>query len=114
MLDGAESFHDALIDVHLQYDIIQLDRELVCPINSSYLPDQAALGDSLSWTALREYVRGGGKLLASGCSSLWDEERGASRWTSAWPMSSASAYQREAGSEFVYLRLDEERIGGSG
>ena len=43
MQDGAEAFHDALIDMHIQYDIIQLDRDL-----SRYqlliLPDQAALG----------------------------------------------------------------------
>ena len=47
MQDGAEAFHEALIDMHLQYDIIQLDRDL-----SEYqlliLPDQAALEDSFA------------------------------------------------------------------
>ena len=44
MQDGAEAFHDALLHMRLQYDIIQFDADL-----SQYqlliLPDQAALSD---------------------------------------------------------------------
>ncbi len=110
MLDGAESFHDALIDMHLQYDIIQLDRDL-SPYQLVILPDQAALGDA-ELERLREYVRGGGKLLASGCSSLWDEN-GERRADFGLADVFGAAYQREVGSEFVYLRLEEEELAGA-
>ena len=101
-LDGAEAFHDALIDKHLQYDIIQLDRDL-SPYQLVILPDQAALSDA-ELTTLRDYVRAGGKLLASGCSSLWDEN-GERRADFGLADVFGVEYQREAGSEFVYLRL---------
>jgi len=104
-LDGAEAFHDALIDRHLQYDVIQLDRDL-----SAYelvvLPDQAALSDA-ELERLRVYVGGGGKLLASGCSSLWDEN-GVGRGDFGLADVFGVEYQREAGSEFVYLRLGDD------
>lgn len=102
-LDGAEAFHDAFIDRHLQYDIIQLDRDL-----GSYqlivLPDQAALSDA-ELERLRAYVHGGGQLLASGCSSLWDD-KGARRADFGLADVFGVSYEREAGSEFVYLRLE--------
>ena len=102
MQDGAEAFHDALIDAHIQYDIIQLDRDL-----SAYqlliLPDQAALDDD-ELASLRQYVTAGGRLLASGSSSLWDE-KGARRPGFGLADVFGVDYEREAGCEFVYLRL---------
>ena len=102
MQDGAEAFHDALLDMRLQYDIIQFDADL-----SQYqlliLPDQAALSDE-ELDKLRAYVREGGKLLASGCSALWDET-GKRRADFGLADVFGASYQRDAGSEFVYLRL---------
>ena len=102
MQDGAEAFHDALLDMRLQYDIIQFDADL-----SQYqlliLPDQAALSDE-ELDKLRDYVREGGKLLASGCSALWDET-GKRRADFGLADVFGASYQRDAGSEFVYLRL---------
>ncbi len=106
-LDGAEAFHDAMIDRHLQYDIIQLDSDL-----SAYqliiLPDQAALSDA-ELDLLRDYVRGGGALLASGCSSLWDEN-GRRRADFGLADVFGVEYQREAGSDFVYLQLGADKL----
>ena len=102
MQDGAEAFHDVLLDMRLQYDIIQFDADL-----SQYqlliLPDQAALSDE-ELDKLRAYVREGGKLLASGCSALWDET-GKRRADFGLADVFGASYQRDAGSEFVYLRL---------
>ena len=102
MQDGAEAFHDALLDMRLQYDIIQFDADL-----SQYqlliLPDQAALSDE-ELDKLRANVREGGKLLASGCSALWDET-GKRRADFGLADVFGASYQRDAGSEFVYLRL---------
>ena len=102
MQDGAEAFHDALLDMRLQYDIIQFDADL-----SQYqlliLPDQAALSDE-ELDKLRVYVREGGKLLASGCSALWDET-GKRRADFGLADVFGASYQRDAESEFVYLRL---------
>jgi len=107
MQDGAEAFHDALIDMHLQYDIIQLDRDL-----SRYqlliLPDQAALGDD-ELERLRGYVSAGGRLLASGCSSLWDEN-GERRSDFGLADVFGVDYERDAGCEFVYLRLADAAL----
>jgi hypothetical protein len=101
-LDGAEAFHDAMIDCHLQYDIIQLDRDL-SPYQLVILPDQAALSDA-EMDSLRVYVRDGGALLASGCSSLWDEN-GRRRADFGLADVFGVEYQREAGADFVYLQL---------
>ncbi len=106
-LDGAEAFHDAMIDRHLQYDIIQLDRDL-SPYQLVVLPDQAALSDAELET-LRDYVRGGGALLASGCSSLWDEN-GRRRADFGLTDVFGLSYQREAGADFVYLRLGADEL----
>ncbi len=107
MQDGAEAFHDALIDMHAQYDIIQLDRDL-----SRYqlliLPDQAALSDD-ELERLRSYARAGGTLLASGFSSLWDE-KGGRRADFGLADVFGVEYEREAGCEFVYLRLADEAL----
>ena len=104
MQDGAEAFHDALLDMRLQYDIVQFDADL-----SQYQlliqPDQAALSDE-ELDNLRAYVREGGKLLASGCSALWDEN-GKRRADFGLADVFGASYQRDAGSEFVYLRLTE-------
>ncbi len=106
-LDGAEAFHDALIDEHLQYDIIQLDRDLA-GYELIILPDQAALSEA-ELSALRGYARGGGKLLASGCSSLWDEN-GERRADFGLAEVFGVTYQRAAGCEFLYLRLLETNL----
>ena len=102
MQDGAEAFHDALLDTHLQFDIIQLDADL-----SRYqllvLADQAALSDA-EMEKLRAYVKDGGALLASGCSSLYDEN-GGRRADFGLADVFGARYRRESGSEFVYLNL---------
>jgi len=107
MQDGAEAFHDALIDMHLQYDIIQFDCDL-----SRYqlliLPDQAALNDD-ELKLLRDYARAGGRLLASGCSSLWDEA-GGRRADFGLADIFGVQYESDAGCEFVYLRLTDEAL----
>lgn len=109
MLDGAEAFHSALIDRHIQYDIIQLDRDL-----SRYqlliLPDQAALSDE-EIERLRAYVTAGGKLLAAGRSSLWDEQ-GRRRPDFGLADVFGVSYEKEAGCEFVYLRLADFGLRG--
>ena len=109
MQDGAEAFHDALIDMHLQFDIIQLDRDLA-EYQLLVLPDQAALSET-ELEILRNYVSAGGRLLASGCSSLWDE-RGGRRADFGLADVFGLEYEREAGCEFVYLRLDDATLRG--
>ena len=107
MQDGAEAFHGALIDMHLQYDIIQLDRDLL-GYQLLVLPDQAALGDD-ELHMLRDYVSAGGRLLASGCSSLWDEN-GGRRSDFGLADVFGVEYEKEAGCEFVYLRLADDAL----
>ena len=107
MQDGAEAFHEALIDQHLQYDIVQLDADL-----SAYqlliLPDQAALSDDEIAT-LRAWVSGGGKLLAAGCSALWDETGGRRPDFGLADVFGVSL-RREAMAEFVYLNLGTDEL----
>ena len=110
MQDGAEAWHDALLDTRLQYDIIQLDADL-----SRYqlliLPDQAALSDD-EIEKLRAYTRGGGKLLAAGSSSLYDAD-GKRRADFGLADVFGLSYRRAAGSEFVYLRLNDAELGAA-
>ena len=102
MQDGAEAFHDALLDMHLQYDIIQLDADL-SPYQLLILPDQAALSEAEMET-VRAYVKDGGSLLASGSSSLCDEN-GRMRPDFGLVDIFGARYLRPAGSEFLYLNL---------
>lgn len=71
-----ELFHEALLDSRVQFDVLSTCEDL-----SRYrlviLPDQPALSDG-EIAAIRSYVNGGGSLLVSGTTSLWDEN-GASR-----------------------------------
>lgn len=107
MQDGAEAFHDAMIDRHLQYDIIQLDRDL-SRYQALVLPDQAALSDD-ELATLGNYVRDGGLLLASGRSSLWDEN-GRRRADFGLADVFGVEYEKDAGCEFVYLRLTDDAL----
>ena len=72
MTDGAESIHEALLDGHYQYNLLptldDVDRHQVV-----ILADQAALSD-VEMELVRAYVEGGGRLLASGTTSLTDEQ----------------------------------------
>ena len=72
MTEGVENIHQALLDHHYQYDILRSLDDL-----ESYslvvLADQAARSDA-EIERLRDYVAQGGRLLASGYSSLWDEQ----------------------------------------
>jgi hypothetical protein len=71
MTGGAESIHEALLDGHYQYNLLptldEIDRHQVL-----ILADQAALSD-VELEQVRGYVRRGGRLLASGTTSLYDE-----------------------------------------
>jgi hypothetical protein len=71
MMDGAESFHEALLDTHCQYEIVRR-LEGLSRYQLLILADQAALSEA-ELEAVRQYVRQGGRLIASGESSLWDE-----------------------------------------
>lgn len=102
MTDGAESIHEALLDGHYQYDILptldHLDRYQVV-----ILADQAALSDA-ELERVRAYVKQGGRLLASGTTSLFDEA-GCRRSDFGLADVFGVSLGRDPGLPFTYIRL---------
>jgi hypothetical protein len=102
MMDGAEVFHEALVDAHVQFDIVRPDADL-----SAYpvlvLPDQAALSDEEIDT-IRAYVERGGRLVASGESSLYDAD-GARRDDFGLADVFGVSYVQDAPHTYTYLRI---------
>src|SRR5262249_20100094 len=70
--DGAEAFLKVMLDSHHQFDFVRLKNEELAAYPLLILADQVALSDAEA-DKLRQYVHQGGKLLASGSSSLYDE-----------------------------------------
>ena len=64
MTASAEAVHEALIAHHIQYDIVRLDRD-ISKYRAVVLAEQTALSDA-EVEALRAYVKGGGRLIATG------------------------------------------------
>jgi hypothetical protein len=107
MTAGAEAVHEALIAKHIQYDIIRLDRD-----NSAYkcivLAEQTALSDA-EVEKLRAYVQAGGKLVAAGNSSLFDET-GAQRANFALADVFGLDYAGAVPADFIYLQLSNATL----
>ncbi len=107
MQDGAEAFHEAMLDEHLQFDIVQLDADL-SRYQGVILSEQTALSDA-EVERVRDYVRGGGRLLATGSTSLYDE-RGRRRPDFALADVFGASYDRESNAQFAYLRLLSDEL----
>ncbi len=104
MQDGAEAFHEALLDAHIQFDLTpSLDDLARYPL--VILADQAALSDS-EVEQLRNYVQAGGRLLATGQSALYDEQ-GQERPDFGLADLFGVSYRRDPGLPFAYVRLRE-------
>ena len=107
MTEGVENIHQALLDYHYQYDILRSLDDL-----ESYqlivLADQAALSDA-EIDRLRSYVAGGGKLLASGYSSLWDEN-GRRRDDFGLADLFGVSFRRDPGLPYVSIRLRDQAL----
>jgi len=102
MQDGAEAFHEAMLDQHLQYDVVGLDADL-SKYQGIVMAEQTALSDA-EIERVRAYVRGGGKLLASGRASLFDE-RGRERPDFGLADVFGVHYEGDSQAQFTYLRL---------
>jgi hypothetical protein len=107
MKEGAEAFHQALLDEHIQYDIVRLTEDL-SRYQGLILAEQTALSEA-EVTALRAYVQNGGRLLATAGSSLVDE-RGAKRPEFALADVFGVRYSGPLPADFVYLRLKEDDL----
>ncbi len=107
MTEGVENIHQALLDYHYQYDILRSLDDL-----ESYrlivLADQAALSDA-EIDRLRGYVDGGGKLLASAYSSLWDEN-GRRRDDFGLADLFGVSFRRDPGLPYVSIRLRDQAL----
>lgn len=102
MQDGAEAFHEAMLSGHTQFDIVQPGDDLG-RYQLLVLAEQAALGER-EIDQLRAYVQAGGKLLATGNASLWDEN-GRRRPDFGLADVFGLSYRRDPGLPFAYLRL---------
>jgi hypothetical protein len=107
MTAGAEAAHEALLAHHVQYDIVRLDRD-ISHYRAIVLAEQTALGDEEA-EKLRAYVQGGGTLIATGQSGLFDG-RGKPRADFALADVFGIRYAGPVPAEFVYLRLDDETL----
>lgn len=107
MAAGSEALHTALVAQHVQFDIIRLDRD-ISKYRVVVLPEQTALSDE-EVEKLRNYVREGGTLIASGYSSLYDG-RGKPRENFALADVFGVNYAGPLPADFVYLRLDDKAL----
>ena len=107
MAAGAEAMHAALVANHIQFDIIRLDRD-ISHYRAIVLAEQTALSD-VEVDKLRSYVQGGGTLIASGHSSLFDE-RGKPRADFALADVFGVNHAGPISGDFVYLRLDDQAL----
>ncbi|MYH60984.1 MAG: hypothetical protein F4148_04235, partial [Caldilineaceae bacterium SB0675_bin_29] len=107
MTEGVENIHQALLDYHYQYDILRSLDDLES-YRLIFLADQAALSDA-EIDRLRSYVAGGGNLLASGYSSLWDEN-GRRRDDFGLADLFGVSFRRDPGLPYVSIRLREEAL----
>jgi hypothetical protein len=110
MTASAEAVHEALIASHIQYDIIRLDRD-ISGYKAIVLAEQTALSDA-EVDKLRTYVRAGGRLVAAGNASLFDE-RGKRRADFALADVLGVHYVGAVPADFVYLLLDDEAVSGA-
>ena len=111
MKDGAEAAHNALLDEHLQYDIIRLQGEDLSRYCCLVLAEQTALNDE-EIAALRDYVRNGGTLIAAGAASLFDG-RGRRRADFGLADVFGVSHIGIMRTDFAYLRLDEAALQGN-
>ncbi len=104
-----EVYHEALLDMQAQFDVLHsaegLDRYRLVIV-----PDQPSL-TAAEGSALREYVRKGGRLIAAGRTSLWDEE-GKPRADFALADVLGVRYRETLQYPFNFLRVDDAE--GSG
>jgi len=107
MQDGAESFHEAMLDGHYQFDILRTPESLE-RYQLVILPEQAALSDAEA-ERIRAYVHGGGRLLATGSSALWDDH-GRRRPDFALADVYGVSYGRDPGLPFTYVQLREDSL----
>jgi hypothetical protein len=108
MKDGAEAVHHALIDEHLQYDIIRLKGEDLVRYAVVVLAEQTALSDA-EIAVLRDYVANGGTLIAAGAVSLFDEH-GRRRAEFGLAEVLGVSYVAPLPVDFGYLRLDDPAL----
>jgi len=103
--DEFNGFYDILIKSHTPCDILDeesLRREDISRYSVLILPNAACTGKAAD-DKLRDYVRGGGNIIASFETSLCDET-GRRRTTSVWPTSSASGFSgRRSGPIRIFI-----------
>jgi hypothetical protein len=111
MKDGAEATHQALIDEHLQYDIVRLDADDLSPYRVVVLAEQTALADD-DIAALRRYVEAGGTLIAAGAASLFD---GTGHRRSDFGLAEVFGIRHRGPlhADFAYLRLTGDGFGAA-
>jgi hypothetical protein len=110
MTAGAESVHEAMIAQHLQYDIVRLDKD-ISNYRAVVLAEQTALNDA-EVDRLRRYVREGGRLIAAGNASLFNE-RGKRRPDFALADVFGVHHAGAVPADFVYLQLQDEALRSS-
>ena len=104
MQDAAEHAHQALVDEHLQFDIVRRTESLE-RYSMVVLSEQTALSDA-ELDRLRSFVEQGGTLIAAGASSLFDE-RGKRRTDFGLGDVFGVSYGETIAGDFVYLKLDD-------
>ena len=107
MSSAAEAVHEALIAQHIQYDIIRLDKD-ISGYKCIVLAEQTALSDA-EIEKLRSYVRDGGRLIAAGNASLFDEH-GHRRDDFGLANVFGVNYAGPVPADFIYLSLKDERL----
>jgi hypothetical protein len=107
MMDGAESIHEALLDGHFQYDLVRTLDDLGA-YQVVFLPDQAALSEA-EMECVRRYVSQGGHLLASGYSSLWDDQ-GRRRPDFGLADVFGVSFRRDPGLPYINIRLRDQSL----
>jgi hypothetical protein len=109
MQDGAEAFHEALLDGQIQFDIARISDNF-SKYQGLILPDQAALSDT-EIEKIRDYVRQGGKLIASGSTSLYDEN-GSRRSDFGLSDVFGVSFIRDQSTPFTYLKVRADDLAG--
>ncbi len=106
-LGGAEAVHRALLDRHIQFDIIPSASNLT-RYSVVILADQMVLGDD-EVESLRAYVRGGGTLLVIGRVGLIDAN---GKKRAQMPLCDVLGVrdEGEVGWPFSYLFLQDDRV----
>ncbi len=107
MTDGAEAFHEALLDQHIQFDIIGLGTDL-SKYQAIVLADQTALSDA-EIEQVRQYVANGGRLIATAATSLYDEH-GHTRADFGLADVLGVRYAGDSHAQFTYVRLKTAQL----